>query len=240
MDRHLSEVEGLFRKVQSRAGRSLPVRARASAHSKAAPSQDAQLIEEDEDKATTQLSARESVDVDDQLAEPVQVYQATATVIRYNEQILHTWHVKNIVEVFPKDIWPNLDTGWKVDVLKKFLTIAEKYPDQRSREKITAKFAELCRIRQSKPRAKSQWTLADMTATEEWAKEHCRPSTVSNQVSQEQGTVIDVSSSQRLRKSGLVQGVNKGKQKASQVTEATVQKKTRRSVYEISSQSEPE
>lgn len=209
-ERRPGEVEGLSGNVQ-RTTRSLPVR---TAYSKAAPPQDAQLVEEDVDAATTQSLAWGPIDSNNQLPEPVQVYKANPAVLDCIDKLIDTWDVEDIVEVFPKDIWPKANTGWSVDILNRVLCIAKEYPDKESRTKITAKFAELCQIRQSRPRSKTQWTVADVTATVAWAKEHCRPSTVSNQVSQGQGAVVDVSLSQRLRKPRLIQRLNKGKQKA--------------------------
>lgn len=235
-DRRPSEVEGLSRNVQ-RTTRSIPVR---TAHSTAALPQSAQLVEEDVNTAIARLSVQGPVDSNEQLAEPVQVYKANPAVIRYIDDLINTWDVENIVDIFPKDIWPNVGTGWSVDILNRFLRIAKEYPDEESRTKITAKFAELCRIRQSKPRSKTQWTVTDVTATVAWAKEHCRPSVVSNQVSQRQGAVVDVSSSWRLRRPRLIQRVNKGKQKAGHVTEITVQKKARgATVYDVPSDDLP-
>jgi len=212
----------------SRAGSTPPVRTRAGARSRAAPTH-VQFTEEDEDSDTTQSSAQE-YEVDELVEKHKQVvYTANAKVMSLNEQIVKVWQVGDITEVFPRSIWPNPGTEWKVDILKRFLNMATLYPGKKNREKITTRFADLCQTRRSRPNAKTQWSSEDMNLTEAWANDHCRPLRVSNQL----GKGPDLSSSQRQRKPGLIQVLNKGKQKAGWRNEASVRKKPRRDVYEI-------
>jgi len=196
----------------------LPVRARTRARSQAAPSRYPQPTGEDESTAEGS---------EDGGQQPGQTYQANSAVLRVTEQIKQAWGVTDISEVFPKEIWPKLNTEWRVNILERFLDLAKQYPDKKSRIGITAKFKELCHIRRKMPNAKTQWTTADTRSTEVWAKEHCTPFSTSSQSDRGQGTV------QQQRKPGLLQAMHKGKQKAGQGKEASVRKNTKRSVYNI-------
>ena len=161
-------------------------------------------------------------------------YNVTPATARYTDEIVCAWGVKDISEIFAQEIWPNPKTPWSLSVLEAFLDLAKKYPNARCRKGITAKFAGLVKKRRSTPGAKTQWAIADVTATKAWAEKQYRHQSVCHLSSAEQECIADANRSftysQRLRKpsAGLsnIQRLKRGKQKR------------RKQVYSIVSSSE--
>jgi hypothetical protein len=224
----LAEVEALF---QSLTQDEFNMLADRRAMQNAAEPQATQLALLDD--CTTASEAGETEEEDTEGGVTID-YNVTPVIAKCTEEIVCAWGVKDISEIFPQEIWPNPKTPWNLGVLKAFLDLARKYPNARCRKGITTKFAGLVKKRRSTPGAKTQWAIADATATKAWAEMQYRHQSASRPSDAGQGSTADanrsLTSSQRLRKpsAGLsnIQRLKRNKQKR------------RKQVYSIVSSSE--
>jgi hypothetical protein len=164
----LAEVEALF---QSLSQADFDILAGRRALQNAAEPQATRLASEDERDTASEIGESEDGDTEGGITVG---YPVTPAITKCTDAIVCAWGVKDISEIFPPEIWPKPNTIWSLRVLQLFLGLAEKYPNPWCRKGITAKFAELVKKRRSTPTAKTQWAIADATATQAWAEKQCR------------------------------------------------------------------